>query len=395
MREGIKTAAFAAVALVLSVVAALRQPEAATPRILSDQGELFYPNFRDPAAVRSIEILDYDEATATARPFKVAFERGRWVIASHHNYPVEAADRMARTAAALLDLRKDGVVSDSAEQHGRYGVIDPLDTKVTTLVGRGKRVTLRDRHGAVLADFVFGKPVEGKPGYRYVRVPGQKRTYAVKTDADPSARFADWVEGGLLRLSAASIRKIAVHRYQIDELAGRLTHVRSVTVTREGGQWKASGEEPVNITAAQALASALSGLRAVDVRPKPPTLAEDLRAGKIALTLEAALSLRQRGFFLTPGGRLLANAGEVTVETDQDVIYTLRFGEVSGSADPRAADGAIGDNRFLLLTARAAKEAAEPLARSLNDRFAGWYYVITNADYRTLTLQTATPLRGK
>lgn len=385
MRERVETGALVAAAALLAILAAWRQPEAATPRILSDQGEPFYPQFRDPAAARSIEILDYDESTATARPFKVAFERGRWVIASHYNYPVEAADRLARTAAALVDLRKDSVVSDSADQHGRYGVIDPLDPKVATLAGRGKRVTLRDRHGSVLADLIFGKAVEGKSGYRYVRVPGQKRTYAVKTEADPSARFSDWVEGGLLRVASSAIRKISIHRYLIDEVMGRVTNVHSITFTKEAGQWKSSGEERAG--AASSVAATLSSLRIVDVRPKPPTLAQDLRGGKIALTLEAALSLRQRGFFLTPAGRLLANAGEMTVETEQDVIYTLRFGEVSGSADPRAGDGVVGDNRFVLVTARAAAEGAEPLARSLNDRFAGWYYVITNADYRALTLQ--------
>ena len=63
-------------------------------------------------------------------------------------------------------------------------------------------MTLRDANGVALADYIFGKPAEGKPGYRYVRVPGHKCTYAVKTDADPSARFADWVNAGLLRISS-------------------------------------------------------------------------------------------------------------------------------------------------------------------------------------------------
>ncbi len=58
--------------------------------------------------------------------------------------------------------------------------------------------------------------MEGKAGYSYVRVPGQKRTYAVKTDADPSAHFADWVNAGLLRIASASIRKVTINRYNID-----------------------------------------------------------------------------------------------------------------------------------------------------------------------------------
>jgi hypothetical protein len=32
---------------------------------MSDQGEAFYPNFTDAQAPRTIEVVDYDEATAT------------------------------------------------------------------------------------------------------------------------------------------------------------------------------------------------------------------------------------------------------------------------------------------------------------------------------------------
>ena len=79
----------------------------------------------------------------------------------------------------------------------------------------------------MLADFILGKPVEGKAGWRYVRVPGQKRTYAVKTEADPSARFADWVNAGLLRIAGSSIRKVVINRYSIDETMGRLANMET------------------------------------------------------------------------------------------------------------------------------------------------------------------------
>ena len=43
-------------------------------------------NFTDAQAPRTIEVVDYDEATATALPLKVQFLQGKWVIASHYNY---------------------------------------------------------------------------------------------------------------------------------------------------------------------------------------------------------------------------------------------------------------------------------------------------------------------
>jgi hypothetical protein len=84
---------------------------------------------------------------------------------------------------------------------------------------------LRGTRQAVLAGPILGNPAERKAGYRYVRVPGQKRAYAVKTEADPSAGFADWVQSGLLRVPSASIRKVTIQSYSIDERTGRLTNL--------------------------------------------------------------------------------------------------------------------------------------------------------------------------
>jgi hypothetical protein len=50
----------------------------------------------------------------------------------------------------------------------------------------------------VLADFVLGKAVEGKSGWRYLRVPDQKRAYSVNTswDAARAAKYSDASGGG-------------------------------------------------------------------------------------------------------------------------------------------------------------------------------------------------------
>ncbi len=405
MNDTLKTSAFLAAAAVMVIAAAVFEPESRSPDILSDQGEAFYPKFTDPREVRTIEVVDYDEATATARPFQVAFEKGRWVLPSHHNYVVDAGERLVKTAAALVDLRKDLVRSDSAADHATFGVIDPLDQKTASLTGRGKRVTLRDARKEVLADFILGKLVEGKEGFRYVRVPGQKRTYAVKTDADPSARFADWVDAGLLRIVAPSLRRVTVNSYSINEQLGRLDNAETVTIHRVDGEWKAAGGERLHLPAVTALTSALDNLKIVDVRPKPPSLAANLRSGQLTLSLETAMSLRQRGFFLTPNGRLLANAGELVAETANGLSYVLRFGEVatSGDAETGAKAARGGENRYLFVTVsfdaeRARKYGGDPaagerLAKDLTNRFADWYYVISGADFEKLRVRPKDLLR--
>ncbi|MCW5977715.1 MAG: DUF4340 domain-containing protein [Bryobacteraceae bacterium] len=399
--EAAKTGLFIVAGLTLAIAAAWVEPEAARPQIFSDQGEPLFPRFREVDAVKAIEVVDYDDQEAVARPLKVEFRRGRWILPSHDDYPAEAGDRLAKTAAALLDLKKDIVVSDRMDDHATYGVIDPMDQEVASLTGRGKRVTLRDAQGEALAEAVLGKPDPAHNGYRYVRLPPQKRTYSVKTDAEPSARFEDWVESNLLRVSTADIRRITINSYVIDEAMGRLANVERTVLTKEGSQWKAEGKR-ASQSAMQSAVNTLGALHVVGARPKPKPLADQLRSGSLEMTLETVMSLRQRGFFITPSGQLLANEGEVSVETSRGLLYTIRIGSIVRGASAAAAaanadKGATADQpRYAFVTVSHSAErqdkyggsgGGEQLARSLNQRFADWYYVVSGADLDKLKLK--------
>jgi hypothetical protein len=400
MTETVKTAGFVAIALGLVIAASMAEPDRRASSVFSDEGEAFYPKFRDPQAVKAIEVVDYDESTATARPLKVELRKSRWVITTNNDYPIDIGDRLVKTAAALIDLKKDQVRSDLTQDHAKYGVIDPLDQKVGGLQGRGKRVTLRDAQKEVLADYIFGKPVEGKAGWRYVRVPGGKRTYAVKTDADPSARFADWVNSGLLRMPSPSIRKVTIASYSFNEAAGAIDQGESVVFVQEGGKWSSPGGA-IRGDAAKSMAATLDGLKIVDARPKPPELAHDLQSGQMQLSLQTAVALRRFGFLLTQTGRILATDGEMTVEMANGVAYQIRFGDVASTASDAAK--AAGGDRYLFVTAswdaaRASRYGdtgggGEKTARDLNVRFADWFYVIANADFQKLRLTRAQALR--
>jgi hypothetical protein len=392
MTETIKTAAFLAVGTALVVAASVTAPERRNPSVFNDEGQAFYPEFRDPGVVKAIEVVDYDEATATARPLKVELRKSRWVIASNNDYPIDVGDRMVKTAAALIDVHKDQVRSDLVQDQARYGVIDPLDQKVGSLQGRGKRVTLRDAQKNVLADFILGKPVEGKQGWRYVRVPDGKRTYAVKTEADPSARFADWVNAGLLRMPSGSIRKVTINNYSVDPTRGTIDQANAIVLNQENGKWTSTGG--VRDEAARSLAATLDGLKIVDARPKPAAMAQDLRAGQMQLSMQTALDLRRFGFLLTQTGRVLATDGEMTVEMANGLAYQIRFGDVATSTADAAK--AAGADRYLFVTTgwdaqRAARYgdasgAGEKASRDLNARFADWFYIISNTDFQKLRL---------
>lgn len=400
--EWTKTLLFVLAALGLVAAANWVEPEAAVPKLLSDEGQPLFPNFRNISAVKAIEVIDYDPDQAIARPLKVEFRKGRWILSSHHDYPAAATGRLEKTAGALFGLKKDLVVSDRIEDQATYGVIDPLDTKVTTLTGRGKHVTLRGAGGEILADMVLGKPMPDHKGYRYVRLPGHRRIYGVKTNADPSARFADWVSSNLLRLSPSRIRKITINSYSIDENFGRIANMRRTVLTRNGGKWTQQGAGKLGNRKIRQLASTLGAIHIVGARPKPKPLAEQLRQRALAVTLATVMSLRQHGFFITNSGRLFANEGELNAETNRGLVYTLRFGEIvrgsngAETAGKEAAATGTSQDRYLFITVRydpkvAARYGAststaayQRRARDLNNRFADWYYVLSGADFAKL-----------
>ncbi len=414
MNEITKTLLFVAAAAILVAAASIVDPGAVSPGVFSDQGELFYPSFTDPQAPKDIEVVGYDEATATAQPLKVEFKDNKWMIPSHYGYPADAERRLASTAAALMELRKDAIISDRVEDQAGFGVIDPLDTGTASLAGRGKRVTLRDENGEVLADFIVGKAVDGRPGYRYMREPGRRRTYAVKTDVDVSAKFEDWIETDLLKVSTGDIRKVTIHSYSINEMLGVLENVENTVLTRKQENWSMSGGGKPNQERMDALLAALDNLKIVDVQPKPLGLTQDLKTPDgIRLSTESVMSLRQKGFFVTGDGQLFSNEGEVIVETASGLVYSLRFGEIaSGGAQPAEPpaeeaksetsesrdkpEPETGERRYLFITVRFSDSVAaqydegkgakqgKTLVSELRNRFADWYYIISGADFAKL-----------
>ena len=174
MNEWPKTLAFAAVAAVTTGVALTLSglDRRTANRVFDDQGQAFFESFRDPLTAQAMEVIEYNPETATVSPFQVQQKDSKWSIPSHYDYPAEAKDRLAKTAAGVIDLKKDTIRSDDVSDHEKLGVIDPLDTKTTSLKGRGKRVTLRKQAGGeVLADLIIGNEMKDLCGFQTVNAP--------------------------------------------------------------------------------------------------------------------------------------------------------------------------------------------------------------------------------
>jgi Domain of unknown function (DUF4340) len=339
MNEMKKTAAFVVAALLLAGGAAVSSipTRGRSAADFNDQGEKFFPDFTNPLLSTELEVVDFDSATATPLPFKVMKKEGKWVIPSHSDYPADGKDRLAKTAAGVIDLRKDTTRSDSSNDHQAMGVIDPLDSKNASLEGRGKRVTLKDEKGTVLADLIIGKEVVGHPTQRYVRLPGKNRTYGVNLTLDLSTRFADWIETNLLKVDTARLREIVFDSTKVDPTRGTVIPGELSLVKRADGSapWTMDavpvGQE-VDSDKLSTLTRELGDLKIVGVRPKPLGLTKSLQATDekgINLSDQSILSLQTKGFHLTRRGDLLSNQGDVRVVSDDGVAYTLRYGEVT------------------------------------------------------------------
>ncbi|MCB9876960.1 MAG: DUF4340 domain-containing protein [Planctomycetes bacterium] len=222
MNEFAKTGAVLGAAAALTALALFTGPREARLDLFDDQGEVFFPKLTDGDQVAELVVTAFREEQSDVFPFAVKRDdKGVWTIPSHYNYPADAKDQMGKAAAMLIGLTKLAVVSDSRARHVEFGVIDPLAEGVET-EGRGKRVTMKDSAGNVLADLIIGKEIEDKMDVRYVRIPDKKRVYATKLVGEVSTKFADWIETDLLKTQTWDISKITFDNYSVDEQAGQI-----------------------------------------------------------------------------------------------------------------------------------------------------------------------------
>ena len=203
----------------------------------------------------------------------------------------------------------------------------------------------------------------------------------------------------------------------------------------------------LNTDTLDTMVSALHDLRIVDVLRKPAGFAAALREGKkfedIVLDDMILESMEQTGFWLVTirdvraedsstaphVTQLLSNEGDMQLRLRDGVVYNLRFGDLTGTttevaaADAFDSEPTVLSNRFLFITAEfdpaiiplpelrdvagipddeieaieranqreqerydAAVERGQRRALELSDRFADWYYVISDDVYRRIHL---------
>ena len=312
-------------------------------------GQPFFPDFQDPTRAVALTVAAIDEDQVSAQEFAVERrDNGQWVIPSHHDYPADAEEQLARTASSVIGITRGAMVSRWASDHARYGVVDPkTDTLgVDEIQGVGKRLTLRGEDDSTLADYIIGKQVDGEFDQYYVRHPSEDETYVATLDIDLSTRFADWIDTDLLDVNTSEIVHVGLNDYQFDELNATVTQRDVTTLHRDSASddWQMDQIDAdiaeVDQDAVRTTITALTKLEISGVRPKQKGLTPALQLDVDALGSQRDVDrlqsdLLSRGFLLQPVSesepdklKLIAREGELSTATDEGLVYNLYFGRV-------------------------------------------------------------------
>lgn len=352
MNESTRTISYVGVAAVSVVLAIFFAPS--TPKAPDEFGDVGRPFFADFVATdaKSLTVVSFNEDSTRSKVFNVEEKDGKWVIGSHRNYPADGKDRLAKTAASVIGIKKEQFATKDPEQYVAMQVVDPLDEDSKKLKGRGQRVTLKDASGKVLVDYIIGKRVPNRDSYYYIRNPAEKSVYMAKLNIDLSTKFADWIESDLLQLQGENLSEIVVNKYSIDKKKGKIVGQETNILKRAkpADPWTLDGldetKEEVNQTEVGTMTTALADLKILGVREKPEGLSADLKSDKgIALDQIAMRDLQSKGFYFQPDGQLVCDQGEMIPITDAGVAYTLRFGEVFLGTELEMETGIEADQR--------------------------------------------------
>jgi hypothetical protein len=364
--EARKTWIFVGVAVACLAVTGLFEL-ASRPAEIQEYGKLgqeFYPEFTDPTLATSltVSVIDAEEVKPLSFSVKQA-ESGRWVIPSHHNYPADAADQLAETASSVIGIKRGAMVTRWASDHARYGVVNPETDSVGVdeLEGIGKRLTLQGKDDTVLASYIIGKKVDGEDNQYYVRHPGEDETYIAELDISLSTKFGDWVNTDLLDIDSFDVRRVDLNDYSFDELRGTVTGKIESKLARESSSadWKMEGidekTQEVNKDAIGDTVNELANLELAGVRPKQPGLTADLKLDRSALGSQRDVDrlqsdLMSRGFLLQPSRTdpetltLISREGEMSVGTEDGLVYQLHFGRVFTGSEKELEIGLTSDD---------------------------------------------------
>ena len=305
------------------------QTEREDGKLLTQSGEQVAPD-----RITTLRVVSWDKEDKAPQVFEVAKKNNQWVIPSHHDYPADGGSRVGETAGGVLNIPRGPLVTDKADKHADFGVVDPEKEGLTDEEGRGKRIKLMDEGGATLVDLIVGKRAPSGELY-YVRPSDGDKVYSAKVNVDISTAFKDWVETDFLKVDRSKIQRLDVNDYSIDEKQGTLVP-RSESVlekAKNASEWtspKTPETKKVSQSTIETLLTELTSVRLANVLPFHPDW------------------LGQRGFHLQVNEKrqvvgVKGLEGDLRVISEDGLVHSIFFGRVSTGDDseaaPKAGDG--------------------------------------------------------
>jgi hypothetical protein len=344
-------------------------------------GEPFFENFDSASQAQSLMVSAVDSESGRLERFEVNNQNGLWRIPSEYDYPAEAADRLATTASSVMGIVRESLAGRLSNEHAKLGVLDPLADDIEDPDGVGKRITLKGADDEVVVDLIIGKeagdivltgadaPFGNSSGekYYFVRNPEEQQTYKVKLKIDLSTKFSDWIDPDLLRVDPNAVTAVTIDNYSLEEdQASPLSPNKAlfrvqgdkIQMTRDSNTeaWKLDGLIP-NIEELETakiteMLSVFDQLKIAGVRPKTKYKGHFLLTSDLKLNLQPEFEkdkqglgqaiqklqaeLDQKGFNLAGTAEsmeLVSRNGDISVGTDQGVLYTLSVGAAYDGED--------------------------------------------------------------
>ena len=411
MHESIRTLAYVCIGALAALAAYASRPSLDRPELEGARGIVgkpLFPDFKDTFDAKSLEIKQFDDATARARAFMVSQNaKGQWTIPSHGGYPADAESQLKAVAEALADLKVVDIVNANSESpaadHAQYGVLDPTKAEVG-VTGVGTLITMQDAKGNDLIKLIVGKQDANSKDLRFVRKPSEDLVYVTTIDLTKlPTEFDKWIEKDLLKISTFDVARVTLKDYLIlPAQGGQMAFLPRMEATlnydsgkaewalengtmtlfsQQGGgpgQPKGLGDqEEINKQKLDDLRNGLGDVKIVDVKRKPGELGNQLKVSKDKLSRENQEALQDYGFFPNPASDgsldIYGANGEVQVDTKDGVQYVLRFGDIApqaeiaspASKDKSAKDKTKGEdevkvNRYLFVMTQLAPNVLTP-----------------------------------
>lgn len=242
------------VAVLLALAALWQQAGLGRPASMPEQ---FFPGF----AKHVREAARIHVASKAGGAFDIVFipEKG-WVVPDRADFPA-SFDLVRRTLVGLAALQTIEPKTSRADWLHYIGLDAPP-------AGEGIEITVRDDKSRILASLIAGKSEDigdatGATGL-FVRRPNELQSWLTRSVLDPRASLSDWLAKSVMDIDRARIQEV-----DVDPAAGT-----SYTVRRErpsDPDFKLtqlpSGKSLSDPTAADGVASAVTGFGFDDVRP--------------------------------------------------------------------------------------------------------------------------------